>query len=187
MMTFCEKWNDTNLIHREIVVWILIKMYIAKSNGLAAVSFLSLLVLGVDTKCSVREPSGVNSPPQHGDAGFHLSINEEPEFYEERNLYTITLKVIFIYKYILLKYIISTARQFLLTLFMNLCIFQDAWDIINQNVATFEWYGLEQHQGLMFELSAFDQTMFLFPTAALWWWRFQSKQKNIVLGHDPYL
>ena len=110
MMTFCEKWNDTNLIHREIVVWILIKMYIAKSNGLAAVSFLSLLVLGVDTKCSVREPSGVNSPPQHGDAGFHLSINEEPEFYEERNLYTITLKVIFIYKYILLKYIISTKR-----------------------------------------------------------------------------
>lgn len=51
---------------------------------------------GIHSKCSVREPSGVTSPPQHGDAGFQLSINEEPEFYEERHLYTITLKVSFI-------------------------------------------------------------------------------------------
>ena len=46
-----------------------------------------------DCKCAVREPPGVGSPPQHGDAGFQLRINEQPEFYEERNLYTVTLKV----------------------------------------------------------------------------------------------
>ena len=57
--------------------------------NLLLLSFLS----GVVSKCLVRDPPGVTSPPQHGDAGFQLSINEQPEFYEERNLYTITLKV----------------------------------------------------------------------------------------------
>ena len=56
------------------------------------------LFSGIQSKCSVREPPGVTSPPQHGDAGFQLSINEEPEFYEERHLYTITLKVSFLNK-----------------------------------------------------------------------------------------
>ena len=56
------------------------------------ITFL-LFLTGVKSKCLVRDPSGVTSPPQHGDAGFELSINEQPEFYEERNLYTITLKV----------------------------------------------------------------------------------------------
>jgi hypothetical protein len=61
--------------------------------ALISLHILSLSVIKVESKCSVREPSGVTSSPRHGDAGFQLSINEEPEFYEERNLYTITLKV----------------------------------------------------------------------------------------------
>lgn len=67
-------------------------MRIDKLNMLVTLHLLTLAVL-VDSKCSVREPPGVTSPPQRGDAGFQLSINEQPEFYEERNLYTITLKV----------------------------------------------------------------------------------------------
>ena len=54
---------------------------------------LSCFLCGAESKCLVRDPPGVTSPPQHNDAGFQLSINEQPEFYEERNLYTITLKV----------------------------------------------------------------------------------------------
>ena len=54
---------------------------------------LSCFLCVVASKCLVRDPPGVTSPPQHNDAGFQLSINEQPEFYEERNLYTITLKV----------------------------------------------------------------------------------------------
>ena len=67
-------------------------MSIDKVTVLVTLYTLTLAVL-VDSKCSVREPPEVTSPPQHGDAGFQLSINEQPEFYEERNLYTITLKV----------------------------------------------------------------------------------------------
>ena len=62
-------------------------------EALICFSIIISLFNGIQSKCSVREPSGVTSPPQHGDAGFQLSINEEPEFYEERHLYTITLKV----------------------------------------------------------------------------------------------
>ena len=67
-------------------------MSIAKLQILASFHILTLFI-AVESKCSVREPSGVTSPSHHGDAGFQLSINEQPEFYEERNLYTITLKV----------------------------------------------------------------------------------------------
>ena len=45
------------------------------------------------SKCLVREPQGVTSPSLHGDSGFALAINSNPEYYEEHNLYTITLKV----------------------------------------------------------------------------------------------
>ena len=68
-------------------------MSAAKWYALITLHILALSVFNVESKCSVREPSGVTSPPRHGDAGFQLSINEQPEFYEERNLYTITLKV----------------------------------------------------------------------------------------------
>ena len=67
-------------------------------EALICFSIIISLFNGIQSKCSVREPSGVTSPPQHGDAGFQLSINEEPEFYEERHLYTITLKVSFLNK-----------------------------------------------------------------------------------------
>ena len=71
-------------------------MYVAKYQTQLLHSYivLSFIFAGVKSKCLVRDPSGVTSPPQHGDAGFQLSINEQPEFYEERNLYTITLKVL---------------------------------------------------------------------------------------------
>ena len=45
------------------------------------------------SKCLVKEPQGVSSPSLHGDSGFALAINSNPEYYEEHNLYTITLKV----------------------------------------------------------------------------------------------
>ena len=59
------------------------------------VSLARLLILAtlVNSKCLVREPSDIASSPHHDDAGFGLSINGDPEFYEEQNLYTITLKV----------------------------------------------------------------------------------------------
>ena len=69
-------------------------MLIGMQNALVTLHLLTLAVL-IDSKCSVREPQGVTSSPQPGDAGFQVSINEQPEFYEERNLYTITLKVKF--------------------------------------------------------------------------------------------
>lgn len=70
-------------------------MRIGKVIALVPLHLLTLTVL-VDSKCSVREPPGVTSSAQPGDAGFQLSINEQPEFYEERNLYTITLKVMYL-------------------------------------------------------------------------------------------
>ena len=72
-------------------------MSITKLYTVFPLCMLLLLAINVESKCSVRKPYGFASPQQHGDAGFQLSINEQPEFYEERNLYTITLKVTLFY------------------------------------------------------------------------------------------
>ena len=50
-------------------------------------------VFEIDGKCLVREPPDTFAPPQETDAGFYLSVNGNPEFYEAGQLYTVTLRV----------------------------------------------------------------------------------------------
>ena len=50
-------------------------------------------VVGVDSKCLVREPPDTFAPPQETDAGFYISVNGSPDYYEAGQLYTVSLRV----------------------------------------------------------------------------------------------
>ncbi len=59
-------------------------------------SLLVLLLLkgeDAEAKCFVREPPDTLAPPQSTDAGFYLTVNGNPEYYEAGQLYTVTLRV----------------------------------------------------------------------------------------------
>ena len=54
---------------------------------------LVVTVVSVAGKCLVREPPDTFTPPQDTDAGFYISVNGNPEFYDPGQLYTVTLRV----------------------------------------------------------------------------------------------
>ena len=62
-----------------------------------ALTCLVILVVlkgeAAEAKCLVREPPDTLAPPQSTDAGFYLTVNGNPEYYEAGQLYTVTLRV----------------------------------------------------------------------------------------------
>ena len=58
-----------------------------------AMSIFIVNVARVDSKCLVREPPDTFAPPQETDAGFYVSVNGDPDYYEAGQLYTVSLRV----------------------------------------------------------------------------------------------
>ena len=52
-----------------------------------------LLASLASAKCLLREPPDSVTPPQQTDAGFFLEINGAPANYEAAHLYTVSLRV----------------------------------------------------------------------------------------------
>lgn len=45
------------------------------------------------SKCLLREPPDIATPPQQTDAGFFVEISGDPKIYEPGHLYTVSLRV----------------------------------------------------------------------------------------------
>lgn len=54
---------------------------------------LWLLPAVVLSKCLLREPPDISTPPQQTDAGFFVDISGDPKIYEPGHLYTVSLRV----------------------------------------------------------------------------------------------
>ena len=62
------------------------------------VSLAAAFAASADGHCPVRElPSTLGRPPMSTDGGFYLTVSGNPEHYEPGALYTVSLRVSFMY------------------------------------------------------------------------------------------